>query len=321
MHSFRGKIRAALTILLIAAILLGLDFMLYPCTFMRNDIHTVCTEPHQDIFLGTSHGKINIDPEIVEGITGRSGHNLCVGGEYGIDAYYLVKLLLERQKPERIIYEIDPGYFVMEKEPGNNYLLFYHEFPLSMAKLEYFWASMPDCDFRSVCFPWYEYSLGYEISRISDTVYQKWHHNYDVSYLKGQSQEYHENGFIERYPVDVTKLKLTEPRLFTKQDVKEKNIDYLEKLIRLCEEEGIDFVAVTTPVPDEALKAYPDNYDAAWEYFETFFEERGIRYLNFNTEYYEFFSHNLINYTDYDGHMNGEAAGNYSEILGYLLQV
>lgn len=321
MHSFRGKIRAALAILLIAAILFGLDFMLYPCTFMRNDIHTVCTEPHQDIFLGTSHGKINIDPEVVEGITGRSGHNLCVGGEYGIDAYYLVKLLLERQKPERIIYEIDPGYFVMEKEPGNNYLLFYHEFPLSMAKLEYFQASMLDCDFRTVCFPWYEYSLSYEISRLPDTVYQKWHKNYDVSYLKGQSQEYHENGFIERYPVDVTKLKLTEPRLFTEQDVKEKNIEYLEKLISLCEEEGIEFVAVTTPVPEEALEAYTDNYSAAWEYFETFFKDRGIRYLNFNTEYYEFFSHNLINYTDYDGHMNGEAAGNYSEILGYLLQV
>ncbi len=43
------------------------------------------------------------------------GHNLCVGGEYGIDAYYLAKLLLEKQKPERIIYEVDPGYFATQK--------------------------------------------------------------------------------------------------------------------------------------------------------------------------------------------------------------
>ena len=27
-------------------------------------------------------------PEVMEEITGRTGHNLCVGGEYGIDAYY-----------------------------------------------------------------------------------------------------------------------------------------------------------------------------------------------------------------------------------------
>lgn len=62
----------------------------------------------------------------MEEVNGRSGHNLCVGGEYGIDAYYLTKLICEKQQPKRIIYEVDPGYFVTEKEEGNNYLLFYH---------------------------------------------------------------------------------------------------------------------------------------------------------------------------------------------------
>lgn len=321
MHSFKRTIKLIIAVILIIGILLGLDFLLYPCTFMRNDIHTVCTEERQDIFLGTSHGKLNIDPDVVGSITGRTGHNLCVGGEYGIDAYYLTKLVLEKQRPERIIYEVDPGYFVMEKEPGNNYLLFYHEFPLSKTKFEYFGASMLDCDFRSVLFPWYEYSLEYELGKIEDTVYQKANRNYDVSYLKGETQEYHENGFIERYPVDVSKLELTEPKLFTKQDVKQKNMEYLEKLIDLCNKEGVEFVAVTTPVPDALLEVYSDNYEEAWEYFGEFFEKQGVRYLNFNTEYYDFFSHNLINYTDFDGHMNGEAAKKYSEILGYLLKV
>lgn len=290
MRSFNRKVKAVIVIIVFTVVLVGLDFMLYPCTFMRNDIHTVCTKPRQDIFLGTSHGKINIDPGVVEDITGRTGHNLCVGGEYGIDAYYLTKLILEKQKPERIIYEVDPGYFVMEKEPGNNYLLFYHEFPFSKAKLEYFGAAMLDCDFRTVLFPWYEYSLEYELGKISDTVYQKANRNYDVSYLRGTSQEYHENGFIERYSVDVSKLKLTEPKLFTKQDVKQKNMEYLKKLIKLCKDEGVEFVAVTTPVPDAMLEAYADNYDEAWEYFEEFFEKENVRYLNFNTEYYEFFT-------------------------------
>jgi len=320
MHSFRGKIKVIIAVVLIIVILYGLDFMLYPCTFMRNDIHSVCTEEHNDIFVGTSCGKININPDIVEEITGRTGHNLCVGGEYGIDAYHLTKLVIEKQKPERVIYEVDPSYFVTEKEPGNNYLLFYHEFPLSKAKLEYFEASMLDCDFRTVLFPWYEYSLGYEIKKLPDTVYQKLHQNYDVSYLKGQAQEYHESGFIERYPVDVTKLKMTEPKLFTEQNVKQINMEYLEKLITLCKDEGVEFIAVTTPTPEPTLSAYPDNFDSAWSYFSEFFQEQGVRYLNFNTEYYDLFPHDLKNYTDYDGHMNGEAAGKFSEILGYLLK-
>ncbi len=145
--------RMIIAIALIIVILLGLDYILYPCTFMRNDIHTVTTQKHQDIFMGTSHGKMNIDPKTISSVTGRTGHNLCVGGEYGIDAYYLAKLLLEKQKPERIIYEVDPGYFATQKEEGNNYLLFYHQFPISVSKAEYFGDLLLDCDFRSVLFP------------------------------------------------------------------------------------------------------------------------------------------------------------------------
>lgn len=313
-------IKAAAAFLLTAAVLMGLDFILYPCTFMRNDIHSVTTEAHSDIFLGTSHGKLNIDPDTIEKITGKSGHNLCVGGEYGIDAYYLTKLLLETQKPERIIYEIDPGYFVTEKEPGNNYLLFYHEFPFSKAKAEYFLASMMDCDLRSVLFPWYEYSVSYEFGVMPQTVSDKISNNYDVSRFQSDSQEYHESGFVERYPVDTSALRMTEPKLFTEDTVKEQNMEYLDKLIGLCKEEEIEFVAVTTPIPVAALAEYSDNYNAAWKYFGEFFAERDIRYMNFNTEYYDLFSHDISDYTDYDGHMNGEAAVRFSEILGILLK-
>ena len=109
------------------ALLVPLDLALYPCTFMRNDVHAVVTQQFDDIIVGTSHGKMDIDPEVMQEVTGRSGHNLCVGGEYGIDAYYLTKLIKEKQNPKRIIYEVDPGYFVSEKEEGNNYLLFYQK--------------------------------------------------------------------------------------------------------------------------------------------------------------------------------------------------
>ncbi len=58
-----GKLTGGIAVALL--VLYVLDYVLYPCTFMRNDIHTVTTEAHQDIFLGTSHGKINIDPEVL----------------------------------------------------------------------------------------------------------------------------------------------------------------------------------------------------------------------------------------------------------------
>ena len=295
------------------ALLAALDLALYPCTFMRNDVHAVVTQQFDDIIVGTSHGKMDINPEVMQEVTGRSGHNLCVGGEYGIDAYYLTKLIKEKQNPKRIIYEVDPGYFVSEKEEGNNYLLFYHEFPFSKAKLGYFWNSIAKCNFRTVLFPWYEYSLSYELPKVKDTFAQKVTGDYDVSHLKSDSQEYHESGFIERYPVDVTKLKKSEPKLYEEGKVNEENMEYLKKLITFCKENDIEFVAVTTPIPINTLKDYSDSYNAAWKYFGQFFEEQGVEYLNFNTQYFKAFTHDLKAYTDYDGHMNGDAA----KILGY----
>ena len=127
MHNFKKVLKTFLVLVVCVALLAALDLALYPCTFMRNDVHAVVTQQFDDIIVGTSHGKMDIDPEVMQEVTGRSGHNLCVGGEYGIDAYYLTKLIKEKQNPKRIIYEVDPGYFVSEKEEGNNYLLFYQK--------------------------------------------------------------------------------------------------------------------------------------------------------------------------------------------------
>lgn len=320
MHSFKNIAKALVIVLICVILLKGLDLMLYPCTFMRNDVHAVSTREYDDLIVGTSHGKMNIDPSAMEEITGRSGHNICVGGEYGVDAYYLVKLALEKQNPTRIIYEVDPGYFVTEKEEGNNYLLFYHEFPLSMAKLEYFWASVAKCNFRTTLFPWYEYPLSSEIGKIKQNLYQKLNGNYDVSYLKGETQEYHENGFIRQKAVDTSKLRLpADPKVFEESRVNQDNMKYIRKLIALCKEKNIEFVAVTTPVPNGMLEKYSENFESAWEYFSSFFEEQKVPYLNFNTEYFRAFPHKIGYYTDFDGHMNGKAAEDYSRVLAKVI--
>ena len=319
MHSSKKILKTVLILVICGILLKGLDTALYPCTFMRNDVHAVVTEQFDDIILGTSHGKMDIDPEVMGEITGRTGHNLCVGGEYGIDAYYLARLIAEKQNPKRIIYEVDPGYFVSEKEEGNNYLLFYHEFPFSKAKLEYFWNSIAKCNFRTILFPWYEYSLSYEVPKVKETFLQKIKKDYSITDLKSDSQEYHESGFIERYPVDTSKLKKTDIKLYEDGKVAPSNMKYLKKLIDFCKENDIEFVAVTTPVPIAALKDHSDNYNAAWKYFGKFFEEQGVDYINFNTQYFKAFTHNAKAYTDYDGHMNGDAARAYSKVLAQVL--
>lgn len=319
MHSFKKISKTILLLAMGLAVLIVLDLMLYPCTFMRNDVHAICTISYDDIIVGTSNGKMNIDPEAMQSVNGRSGHNLCVGGEYGMDAYYLVRLAAEKQKPSRIIYEVDPGYFTSQKEEGNNYLLFFHEFPFSRAKRDYFLDSILKCNFRTILFPWYEYDLSYEVPKIAETFQRKIQRDYDVSHLKGQYQEYHESGFMERYAVDTTKLKKTEMKGFEVEDVIPENMEYLEKIINFCKEQGIEFIAVTTPLPAATLVDYEQNYRTAWSYFGDFFEEHDVKYYNFNAGYNKAFSHKLVNFTDFEGHMNGESAVEFSKILAKII--
>lgn len=165
----------------------------------------------------------------------------------------------------------------------------------------------------------YEYSLSYEVPKVKETFLQKIKKDYSITDLKSDSQEYHESGFIERYPVDTSKLKKTDIKLYEDGKVALSNMEYLKKLIDFCKENDIEFVAVTTPVPIATLKDHSDNYNAAWKYFGKFFEEQGVDYINFNTQYFKAFTHNAKAYTDYDGHMNGDAARAYSKVLAQVL--
>lgn len=331
MRSSKGKKAASVVAAFVASaavLLFLLDLMLYPCTFIRNDIHAVTTEQKDFVLLGTSNGKMDLDPDrIAESMTRGSetpaaGQNLCVGGEYPIDAYYMTRLMAEKKRPRLIIFEVDPGYFTTEKETGNNYLLFYHEFPLSISKLRYFGAAMLDCDVRSGLFAAYEYSPLYEIPRIGETLQRKLSGDYDVSWFKGEAQEYHEDGFVERYPVDEEDFPSYDGFVFEgNQENLERNTAYLSKLIAFCREQGIDFLAAIMPLPEKSLERDTEQFALAWEYFDGYFAEKGVDFYNFNTDYYSAFPHSADHFTDYDGHMNGDSAREFSRIFGSIINI
>ena len=316
MRSFKW-IRLPVFCILAALILIAMDYALYPCTFMRNDIHAVTTQTFDDIYMGTSHGKINIDPESVGLQNSRTGHNLCVGGEYPQDCIYMLRLMIEKgHKPERIVYEISPGYLVREKEEGNNYLLFYHEFPVSLAKLSYFMHSVAKCNFRTLFFPWYEYPLSYELANIRDTVRTKWEQDYSADRFRTASQEYYDSGFIARYAVDTSTLTTDDLTPTPVSQIVPENMEQLKKLVELCRKEGIRFCAVTTPIPLPNLQAFAQDYREVWDYLGSFFEEEQVPWINFNdTEHFNLFTHDISAFTDMDGHMNEAAARAFSGVL------
>lgn len=319
MRNSKKILLTVVCIAVIALVIVAMDIILYPCTYTRNDVHSATTQQHDVILLGSSNGKMNINPDTLVSGTDKTAFNLCAGGQYPVDSYYLARLIMEKQDPKTIIFELDPGYIMTEKEKGNNYLLFFHEFPLSRSKLEYAADTLMDCDFRSAFFPFYEYSLQSELPRVADNLDQKLKGEYKIDNFKGKAQEYHENGWIEKYPVPKDKFPAFHPTLFDEAEIKENSLKYVEKLASLCKEKGVEFIAISTPLPGAVLQKEKESFDASADYFSEYFAKLGVPYYNFNREYSKAFPHASEIYVDYDGHMNGENAEKFSKTLGGIL--
>ena len=51
MHNFKKGLKTFLVLVVCVALLAALDLALYPCTFMRNDVHAVVTQQFDDIII------------------------------------------------------------------------------------------------------------------------------------------------------------------------------------------------------------------------------------------------------------------------------
>ena len=96
-------------------------------------------------------------------------------------------------------------------------------------------------------------------------------------------------------------------------------MEYMDKLIALCKEHDVTFVATTMPIPATTLSENWDSFEKADQYFSDYFEAQGVPYYNFNMKYYSAYSHDAANYVDYDGHMNGDSARAFSKLFGEMV--
>lgn len=326
MRSFKGKtgkkvMLAAVFVLICAAATALLNYGLIPSNVVRVNLHYLDNgESYDTIFLGTSHGQYGIDPETVDGITGGNSLNLCMADEYPDDSYYILKLACEKQNPKRIVYELDPSYWMLEQRQGSTQIFFYKEFPLSWAKVEYFFGKIMELDFRSTLAPWGYYrseyaNMGKTIAVKQSEAYK----NYDPSVLEIPAGHYGGYGFLYRDRIEGEEKGTFNNVPFDESKIQEKAVRYFEKIVRFCEEKGIELIVITTPVPKETTDAYADSYEAADRYFGELMSGYGLTYYNFNQIQSDVLSRSMEGYWDYDGHMDGIRAKEFSQVLGTML--
>lgn len=323
MHSSKRKHigLAVIFLLLCVTVTAILNYCLIPSNVVRINLHYLENgESYDTIFLGTSHGQYGINPEAVDAVTGENSLNLCMADEYPDDMYYLLKLVCEKQNPKRIVYELDPSYWMLEQRQGSTPIFFYKEFPFSAAKISYFFDKVMRLDFRSTLAPWGYYRNEYtNIGKNIRVKQSEAYKNYDPSVLEIGVGHYGGKGFIYRDRIEGEAKGGFNNVPFEEDRIQDKAIQYFEKMAEYCKKKGIELVVITTPVPKDTTDAFADSYEKADQYFRDLLSGYGLEYLNFNLVQPEILSRSMEGYWDYDGHMDGIRAEEFSTVLGNVL--
>lgn len=299
-----------------------LTYLLYPYTYTRADMHHMITQEYDDLLVGTSHGKCGLDPQALEEVTGRKALNVCQGGQYPVDACYMVKEAARHGTFSRVIYELDQGYWVTQPNQSADYITFYHEMPWSPVKAEYFLDKILKADLRTALFPWYFYRK--EIFRIGALMEQKKsdvYKNYGTEPFDSQLQTYREDGFMERHRLESDKQEEDVPALWEDSGPRQDAMEAFDKMAAFCKKEGIELVVVITPIPKVTYDKYQEHYDAAEAFLESYMKEREICFFSYMHSDDAEIPRSLEEFADYDGHMYEDAAARFSRIFGEALNM
>lgn len=298
----------------------ALILALKPCNYFRNDMYHARTESYDDVFVGSSHGKAGIHPDVVDEVTGRKSINLCLGGQYPIDSYFIVKEICRKNMPKRVIYELDPGYWVTEASVGPDYATVYEELPWSLVKLEYWAVKMLNVDFRATLFPWFVYRQGYRNALATFcTKLSKEYLNHEDSLYNNETQSYGHDGSVSIHRTDESKNEEV-PALWDEYELKKKSAEYFDKLISLCQDKEIELIVITAPIPEETREKYAGHFENAYAYFGEYMKEKGVAYYNFNDIEIEGFDRTVNGFSDYEGHMYEDQAEVFSRKVGEILK-
>lgn len=314
------KKRVAIIILFVTCILIGnylLNFAFIPYSYVTVDYKTAYNEESDIIFIGTSHGKCAIQTDVIDKVTGKNSINMCLGGEYLSSSYYMLKDIIAQHTPQKVVYELDYGYWVTEDYTGTDSTLIYRNMRPSLAKMEYFLDIESKKDFRCVVFPWYMFRKEYTM--IPTNIKNKWtgkEKSLDIDVFTTEAQEYKKGGSIYRYPVTDSQKTWQNFSEWDREEINSNSLKYFKKLVTLCKEKNIELVVIITPVAMETIDKYELEYNDMDKYFKDLTDKYGVTYINYNNVEIEDMDKSLNGFCDYEGHMTGENAMIFSEKLG-----
>lgn len=327
MKKFLPYIRCMAFLIVLAGCIALSDFLFAPSGYIRYILHELNSKDqnYDCIILGASHARSAIDPAKIDEKLGTNAINIAIPGETIKDSYYLLKESCEKNDVKTVILDVDYQYWYavqIESEFGTPFI-FNKMSWLSKTKYEYLIDNMDTLDFRNT----FTNRLSYSMTKadVANNISMKMSDDYRQYSIKGAVVEgadgpYIGKGFFYRLtsglePGGFDYLKHWYGR--ENGELEGWVIDYFSQIVNYCKSNNIELICVTSPITPTAVEKL--GLSKVDKTLSELFAKYDVPYYNFNRLKMNVLPRDDVDYGDMEGHMGGELASEYSEILATLL--
>lgn len=239
------------------------------------------------VYIGSSHSYCTFDPEIIDSILKTSSWQMGTPLQHYDTSYYVLREVLNHQKPKKVVLEIywDILKDEFEMKQANS---FFEVLKNQELKDEYINKVFPINErIKYSLFPirYQQDYFAYEANEIQNNLEEKYGvHKKALPEVKGT--EYYRSRGYTYCDIIMPENEYDETNQFKGFDGEDWEFNrtqkkYIEKIIELCKNEGIELYFVTAPVANVSMD-YIENYDIVHNTVAEFAKENNIPYIDYN---------------------------------------
>lgn len=277
-------------------------------SYTRITMHEFYAQENIDVlFLGASHMYRTINPQIADSLLELNTFNLGSSNQTIDESYFMLKEALKENNIKKVYLEVNPVILRLKDEPTTSIMILSDYMKPSFNKINFILNCAARDNYHNIFSKARRNSTNFSFHIIKKKL-SKEYKSYDYikssdEYYFGKGFVYNENNLAEDYKLPDNKWKKYYTHIDL-NDISQRQMEYLNKMISLCNQEEIQLILFTAPMPEKTMNTC-DNFMDFVQYMKEFSRNSDITYTDFNLEY----SLDLDNtyFSDYN-HLNGRGA-------------
>lgn len=326
-------IRVVIFIAGLILIISSMDFFFGNTGYVRYTLNKINEkdENYDTIVLGASHARSAINPYDIDRELGSNCYNLAVPGALVRDTYYMLLDAIDSNNVKTVIYDVDFYYWIGSQNIGAFSKDFIYQPMTDMSvKTRYVFDNMDNIDVRN--FITNRLSWKVSISNAKKNLAKKTSKAYkensieacdvgDDGYVLEANGPYIGKGFFSRVVsgyrpggqgfIDAEKERATGELI---EDV----LNYFDKIVDVCNKNNIELICIASPITPSSMETMKIN--VAYPKIQKYFDTKGITLYDFNLLLQSVLPRDDVDYGDLEGHMGGELADKYSDVLAKCIK-